>query len=110
MKFLNVRELRSKSAQVWEELPREGAMVVTRNGHPVALLTPVTENDFEQSLADLRRMRAARALAALQMDSVRKGTDRMTMEDIDAEIALVRAERAEQDRRNQKKPRRKVVT
>lgn len=93
MKFLSVRELRGKSAQVWEDLPREGAMVVTNNGHPVAILTPVTEDDLEQSLAEWRRMHAARALAFLQRESVRQGTDRMTMKEIDEEIAKARDER-----------------
>ena len=94
MKFLSVRDLRGKSAQVWRELPREGAMVVTNNGHPVGILTPVTENDLERSLAEWRRIRAMLAVANIQRESVRKGTDRMTMEEIDAEIAKARNERS----------------
>ena len=93
MKFLSVRDLRNNSAQVWKDLPGEGAMVVTNNGHPVAILVPVTEDDLEQSLADWRRIRAAAALRHIQRESVRKGTDRMTMEEIDEEIALARRER-----------------
>ena len=90
MKFLSVRDLRGKSAEVWRELPDEKEMVITNNGRPVAVLTAVDEASLESSIAAWRQVRAAKALAALQLESVRKGTDSMTMEDIDKEIQEVR--------------------
>ncbi|RPI70123.1 MAG: type II toxin-antitoxin system Phd/YefM family antitoxin, partial [Geobacteraceae bacterium] len=38
MKFLSVRDLRGKSAQVWKELPAEREMIITSNGRPIAIL------------------------------------------------------------------------
>jgi len=93
MKFLSVRDLRGKSARVWKELPREREMIVTNHGRPVAILSAVGEGDLEQSLAAWRRVRGAQAIAAIQFDSARKGTDRLTMDQIDAEIRKSRQER-----------------
>ena len=93
MKFLSVRDLRGKSAAVWRELPREREMVVTSNGRPVALLTAVDETSVEESLAAWRQVRATRAIAAIQQQSMQKGTDSFSMDEIDAEIGKSRASR-----------------
>jgi len=93
MKFLSVRDLRGKSAQVWRELSREREMVVTNNGRPIAVLTAVDEKNVEESLAAWRRVRAMQALTAIQRESVRKGTDAITMDEIAAEIRKARRAR-----------------
>lgn len=90
MKFLSVRDLRGKSAQVWRELSREKEMVVTSNGRPIAVLTAVTGSDVEESLAAWRRVRATCAIASIQQDSMSTGTDKMTMDEIDVEIKKAR--------------------
>lgn len=90
MKFLSVRDLRGKSAQVWRELSREKEMVVTSNGRPIAVLTAVSGSDVEESLAAWRRVRATCAISSIQQDSMRKGTDKMTMDEIDTEIKKAR--------------------
>ncbi len=94
MKFLSVRELRAKSASVWHDLPAQGEMVVTSNGHPVAILTAVDENSLESSLAAVRRARAAEAVTSIQRRSVELGLDRLSMADLDAEIRATRKKRA----------------
>lgn len=93
MKFLSVRDLRGNSARVWRELPDEGEMVVTSNGRPVAVLTAVDEGNVEQSLAAWRQVRATQAIADIQQESARKGWDRLTMDEVDAEIRKTRAAR-----------------
>ena len=95
MKFLSVRDLRGNSARVWRELPDEKEMVVTSNGRPVAVLTAVDEGNVEQSLAAWRQVRATQAIADIQQRSAQKGTDGMSMRDIDTKIR-----RARQARRN----------
>jgi len=90
MKFLSVRDLRGNSARVWRELPNEKEMVVTSNGRPVALLTAVDQNTVEQSLSAWRRVRATQAISDIQRESIRKGTDQLSMTDVDAEITRVR--------------------
>lgn len=91
MKFISVRDLRGKSAEVWRDLPREREVVVTNNGRPIAILSSVNESNLEESIAAFRQARAAEAVMHLQRRSVECGTDAMPMEEIDAEIKAVRA-------------------
>jgi antitoxin (DNA-binding transcriptional repressor) of toxin-antitoxin stability system len=93
MRFVSVRELRSKSAELWRDLPVEGQMVVTSNGKPVAILAAVDETNVEESAAAIRRARAVQAVQAIQLASVAAGLDRMTMDEIDEEIQAVRRAR-----------------
>ena len=93
MKFLSVRDLKTKSSQVWKELPDQKEMVITSNGRPIAILSSINENNLEQVLSAFRRARAVEAVASIQYESVRKGTDKMTMAKINNEIKLVRSKR-----------------
>jgi antitoxin (DNA-binding transcriptional repressor) of toxin-antitoxin stability system len=90
MKFLSVRDLRGKSAQVWKDLPNEREMIITSNGRPVAILAAINETNLEESLKAFRQARAVEAVASLQRRSVDQGTDRFTLDEIDAEIQSVR--------------------
>lgn len=93
MKFLSVRDLRGKAAKVWKDLPGEKEMVVTSNGRPIAILASIGESNVEESLMAFRQARAVAAVAALQRRSVEQGTDRISPEEIDAEIGAVRVKR-----------------
>jgi len=93
MKFISVRDLRGKSAAVWKDLPVEREVVVTSNGRPIAIISAVNESNLEESLAAIRQARAAEAVMSLQRRSFERGTDRITMEEIEAEIKAVRGRR-----------------
>ena len=93
MKFISVRDLRSKSAQVWKELPEEREMNITSNGRPIAIIAATKDSDLEESLSALRQARAVEAVASLQRRSVEKGNDKITMNEIDSEIKAVRKKR-----------------
>lgn len=94
MRFISVRDLRGKSAEVWKSLPDEREMVVTSNGRPVAILAAVSESNLEESLSAFRQARAVEAVAGLQRRSVDLGTDAITMDEIDEEIEAVRTLRS----------------
>ena len=93
MKFISVRDLRSKSAQVWKQLPQEREMIITSNGRPIAIIAAISDSDLEESLSAFRQMRAVEAVASLQRRSVERGNDKITMDEIDAEIKAVRRKR-----------------
>ncbi len=93
MKFLSVRDLKTKSSQVWKDLPEQKEMIVTSNGRPIALLSWINENNLEQVLSAFRHARATNAVSSIQYDSVRKGTDKLTLGEIDVEIKDVRSKR-----------------
>ena len=93
MKFLSVRDLKTKSSQVWRELPDQKEMIITSNGRPIAILSSINENNLEQVLSEFRRARATDAVASMQYESLQKGTNKLSMEEIDAEIKAVRSKR-----------------
>ena len=90
MRFVSVRELRGKSAAIWKELAQEQEMVITSNGKPIALLAATSEELLEELLAALRSTRALAAVNAMQQASIKAGTDRLSVADIDDEIKAVR--------------------
>lgn len=92
MRFISVRELR-RSAAVWKALADEKDLVVTSDGKPLALLSPISEDSLEGSLSAMRRARAQAAADAMQQSSLKAGTDLMPLDAIDAEIATARADR-----------------
>jgi prevent-host-death family protein len=93
MRFITVRDLRTTPAQVWKALPEEQEIVITNNGKPIALLTPLTDTDLEDTLASVRRARAINAVKKMQATAVAAGLSDMTMEDIDKEIQAYRKSR-----------------
>ena len=90
MRFVSVRELRSRSADVWRRLADEPDMVITSNGRPVAILSAVSSEGLEESLTALRRARAVAAVEVMQSQSVAAGKHRLSRTAIGAEIAAVR--------------------
>lgn len=93
MKFVTVRDLRGRSGQVWSTLAREREVVLTSNGKPIAILSAVSEDTLEASLAAVRRARAVAAVEALQRRSIAVGADRLSPADIAAEIHAARRAR-----------------
>ena len=93
MKFVTVRDLRGRSAEIWRELAVEHEMVVTSNGKPIAILTSTSEETFEQSLREVRRARALQAVSELQQRSVATRRDQISEDEIEAEVTAVRTAR-----------------
>ncbi len=86
MRFITVRDLRTTPARVWKDLPEEQEIVITHNGKPIALLTPLNDVDMEDTLASIRRARAIHAVKKMQDMAVRQGLSEMSMEEINQEI------------------------
>lgn len=94
MKFISVRDFRENSARIWQELPGQREMVITSNGRPVAILAAVNESTLEEALSAFRTARAVEAVAETQKRSLEHGTDRISMDEIEAEIKAVRKQRS----------------
>jgi antitoxin (DNA-binding transcriptional repressor) of toxin-antitoxin stability system len=91
MKFITSREIRSNPARLWEV--REGdEAVITVNGKPRAIVVAIGD-DLEETLATVRRARAATALERIRMHSRDQGLDTLPEREIDTEIRKVRAGR-----------------
>ncbi len=96
MKLLSVRDLRSRPAEVWKSLAAAREMVVTSNGRPIAILSAVTEEDLEETLAAIRRARAVAAVSEMQRRSQERATKDLDLDEINAEIAAVRRGRRQE--------------
>ncbi|MDR3365172.1 MAG: type II toxin-antitoxin system Phd/YefM family antitoxin [Clostridiales Family XIII bacterium] len=93
MNFLSMRELRTQTAAIKTMLSNDGSIVVTNNGKPAALMIDINEDNFEDVLTDLRKLRAKRAIRLLQKQSEKAGMSGMQMEEIDAVVAAARRAR-----------------
>ena len=86
MRFVSVRDMRTKGRQVWEDLAKEKELVITSNGKPIALMTGVSEANLEEAISDLRRARALRAIDQMQRAALDAGLDKMTVREIQEKI------------------------
>lgn len=93
MKFVTIRDLRSKSRQIQDDLPKYREMVLTSNGKPIAIMTAISEESLEDSLAAIRRARAINAVTGLQLQGVKSGKYMMRSREIEDEIREVRRRR-----------------
>ena len=87
MQFVAHTDLRSP--KVWSRVQKEKA-IVTNHGKPVALVIPINEANFEETLAQVNQMEGFQALRDVQAQAKAAGADRMTLEDINHEIAASR--------------------
>jgi len=90
VKYVSVRDLRNRASEVWRDLAKEKDLVLTSNGRPIAILSSIGEDNVDEALAALRRARAVLAVKKLQAQSVAQGTDKLTEDEIEEEIAAVR--------------------
>jgi hypothetical protein len=97
MDYLTVRELRSSPKQVWRKLQEQGQLVLTNNGKPIAIMLRVDGANLERKIDMIEQAEAMQILSEMQMESVRNGNSKMSMEEIDAEIKAARAERKVQE-------------
>ncbi|MCY3758130.1 MAG: hypothetical protein OXG96_10445 [Acidobacteria bacterium] len=66
---------------------------MTSNREPVAPPSATSDKTLDESLRALRRSRAQVAAKAMQQSSKGAGTDRLSLEEINAEIEASRRER-----------------
>lgn len=99
MRFVTVRDLRGRPSQVWRQLSRFKEMVLTLNGKPIAIISSTSEETLEENLAEVRKAQALAALDSIRRESVRRGLDKMSMEEIDVIIGKARKEQRREGRR-----------
>jgi len=90
MKFITVRDFRTSPAKIWKQLPIEHEMIITNNGKPIALLTPISDTDFEETLKTIRKAKAIQAVKQMQEISLKNKNSQMTEIEIENEIQAVR--------------------
>jgi len=94
MKFVTVSDFKTSKSNIWRKLPSERELIVTDNGKPIALLTPLNDETLEDTVSAFRRAKAINAMKRMQEISVSLGNDKMTSEEINAVISDVRGKSA----------------
>ena len=93
MKMIPTRELAARSGRIMDELEKEGLLVVTKDGKPRSIMLPTSDATLLNDVRDCIYVRAQQALAATQLESVSRGRDQISMDEIDAEIRAARTAR-----------------
>jgi hypothetical protein len=92
-KWLASREFSASPGRALSAVSRAGRVLVTANGKPKAIMIPTSEATFARDLEMLDRVALAQAVASIRADSVLSGTDSLSPEAINEEIAAVRSSR-----------------
>jgi prevent-host-death family protein len=93
VKFITARDFRIRPGSVWENLKKNNEVVITSNGKPIALLTGVSDINFDETLKAIRRAKAEIALSKMRAASLEKGLSKLSDKEIEAEIRSVRKAR-----------------
>lgn len=93
VKFITVRDFRIRPGSVWESLGKNNEVVITSNGKPIALLTGISDSNFDETLKAIRRAKAELALSKMRAASLEKGLNKLSNKEIEAEIRSVRKAR-----------------
>ncbi len=93
MKFVTIRDLRSKTAAIRKDLEQEREIVLTANGRPFAVMTPVGSDTVEDEIRAIRRARAKAAVERIRTQAKARGLDELTTKEINTLIAEARRAR-----------------
>jgi len=93
MRIIPSRDLVASPAKVWKLLEDEGSVVITKDGKPRAILLPTSDVTLLEDLQDQIRARAKRAVSELRRQAVARGTNKLSREEIEAEIQAARKTR-----------------
>lgn len=86
MKMIASRELSAKPGAVLAGLSNSGAVVVTRDGVPLGILTPTSPDTLLEDLQEIAFSKARRAVHAIREDSAANESAIIGMDEIDREV------------------------
>jgi hypothetical protein len=94
MEFVPYRLLRNEPTALRKKLEEEGQLIVTVDGKPFAMMIDLSENnDLEDILLMVSRLRAQMAVRAIRSQARRDRLDELSEEEIEDIIRKTRMER-----------------
>ncbi len=99
MKMIASRTLAANPGKVWEDLDREGAVVITKDGVPRSIMVPTSDATLLEDVQELVFARARKAVRAIRAQASRSGADALSRSEIEREIKATRRARAHKARR-----------
>jgi len=89
VQLITIRTLRNNPSELWKILNKEEA-VITVNGKPKAIVIDATDDNFEEVIKIIRRMKAETSVEKMRLLSLKKGLDKLSQKDIEEEIKKAR--------------------
>ena len=93
MQFVPYRTLRNEPAALRKKLASEGELVVTMNNEPFAVMISLGDENVQDILLMVSRLRAQMAVRSIRSQARKAGLDTMALKDVNALIKKTRAER-----------------
>lgn len=84
MGYCSVRDLRNAKKEVWDNLEKEGELIVLNNGKPRALIFDVTNENVDMMIKAVRQAKAM--ISFNQMREKAQNNGFMSEEEINREI------------------------
>ena len=93
MQFVPIRDLRNEPSALRKKLATEGELILTVDNKPFAVMIDLGDEDVQDVLLMLSRLRAQMAAGSIRSQARRDGLNKMSMKDISAFINKTRAKR-----------------
>jgi hypothetical protein len=93
MQFVPYRDLRNEPSALRKKLASEGELVVTVDNKPFAVMINLDDENIQDVLLMVSRLRAQMAARSIRSKARRDGLDKMTLKDVNAVIKKTRADR-----------------
>ena len=99
MKTIASRTLAASPGKVWEDLDREGAVVITKDGVPRSIMVPTSDATLLEDVQELVFARARKAVRAIRAQASSGTAEVLTRSEIERETKAARRARKEKARR-----------
>jgi hypothetical protein len=93
MQFVPYRTLRNEPAALRKKLASEGELVVTMDNKPFAVMISLGDENVQDILLMVSRLRAQMAVRSIRSQARKAGLDTMALKDVNALIKKTRADR-----------------
>ncbi len=84
MNFYSMRDLRTESKNMWQDLSKGDEVILTNNGKPSAIVIDIPEGGFDEAIQAIRQAKAMIALNSMRQKAAKEGFK--TDEEIEALI------------------------
>ena len=93
MQFVPYRTLRNEPTTLRKKLASEGELVVTMDNQPFAVMISLGDENVQDILLMVSRLRAQMAVRSIRSQARKAGLDNIPQKDVNALIKKTRAER-----------------
>jgi antitoxin (DNA-binding transcriptional repressor) of toxin-antitoxin stability system len=93
MQFVPYRDLRNEPSALRKKLASEGELIVTVDNKPFAVMINLGDENVQDILLMVSRLRAQMAVRAVRSQARSEGLNKMTLKDVNALIKKTRAAR-----------------